>query len=206
MFGILFPHTSEARTHCRCNIVVSTMVGGSISAGAKVSVITGVVSTFTLVSRMAAFSVPSLLNHKSVLAATVTASVLVAACIGGWSKAEEEEGHCQWEDGQGWELHSWVVGRLSESQKLRLWSNWWFCQFILPAQDFILLTHWYTANGSLTMQDHRMPASVKGIFPHQLAPASNCAPASKGYFFFTWSPALGFGKRVPPSNLYSFTD
>ena len=83
MFGILFPHTSLARPDGTWNIDVSLIVEGSISAGAKVKVLTGVVSTFTLVSRMAAFSVPSPLNHKSVLAATVTASVLGAACIGG---------------------------------------------------------------------------------------------------------------------------
>jgi len=49
----------------------------------EITFVTGVVSTVALVSWMAAWSVPSVLNHKSVLAATVTASVLGAACIGG---------------------------------------------------------------------------------------------------------------------------
>ena len=83
MFEIILPHTSLARSSTPWKIVVPVIVKGSISAGAIVKSLTGVVCTFTLVSRMAAYSVPSMLNHKSVLAATVTASVLGAACIGG---------------------------------------------------------------------------------------------------------------------------
>ena len=83
MFGILLPHNSLAGSSTPCKIVVSVIVEGSVSAGAIVKALTGVVSTVALVSWMAAWSVPSVLNHKSVLAATVTASVLGAACIGG---------------------------------------------------------------------------------------------------------------------------